>query len=434
MNKNLFAQTPPMGWNSYDYYNTMVTEEDVKKNADYMAANLKEYGWEYIVIDIEWYAKGVGSKPGYQYIPFSTLEMDEYGRLLPDLDRFPSAKDGAGFKPLADYVHALGLKFGIHIMRGLPRPAAAAHLQIKGSNVTADDLADPSNICFWNPDMYGTRDLEAAQAYYDSIMELYAQWGVDFIKCDDICRMDNPSSKREIEMLHKAIEKCGRAIVLSLSPGPALLEQAFCYEKNANMWRITDDMWDNFDLVKNMFWRCELWQYHVSAGNFPDCDMLPFGKLGKGFGGGEWTCNLTPDEQKTMMSLWCIFGSPLMLGAEMTLMDDFTVSLLTNKEILAMLPPHCPGRQLNRTEDFATWTALDQKTGDVYVALFNLSDETRSVSATIEEITLFNAMDAEAIPANAAVKELWTNERSSFEGDTLTATLAPHACAVYKLV
>ncbi|HBE09300.1 MAG TPA: alpha-galactosidase, partial [Lachnospiraceae bacterium] len=117
MNKNDFAPLPPMGWNSYDYYDTTVTEADVKRNADYMADKLLEYGWEYVVVDIEWYAKDAGSRRSeYQYIPFSTLYMDEYSRLLPDPDRFPSSRDGAGFKPLADYVHSKGLKFGIHIM------------------------------------------------------------------------------------------------------------------------------------------------------------------------------------------------------------------------------------------------------------------------------------------------------------------------------
>ena len=228
MNKNNFAPLPPMGWNSYDYYDTTVTENAVKANADYMAAHLKEFGWEYIVVDIEWYAIGAGSmRDQFQYIPFADVAMDEFSRLQPDPARFPSSADGTGFTHLADYIHSLGLKFGIHIMRGIPRTAAHNHCKIKGSNVTADMVANPSSICGWNPDMYGVRDTEAGQAYYDSLMELYASWGVDFIKCDDICNTNiypaNPySARHEIEMLAKAIARCGRPIVLSLSPGPAL--------------------------------------------------------------------------------------------------------------------------------------------------------------------------------------------------------------------
>lgn len=102
-----------MGWNSYDYYDTNVNEEQVRANAEYMAAHLKQYGWEYVVVDIQWYA---------------------YARLLPCTDKFPSAADGKGFRPLADYIHSLGLKFGIHIMRGIPRSAAEKHCAILGSS------------------------------------------------------------------------------------------------------------------------------------------------------------------------------------------------------------------------------------------------------------------------------------------------------------
>ena len=228
MNKNLFAVTPPMGWNSYDYYDTTVNEAKVKENAAYMAEHLKPFGWQYVVVDIQWYAKKAGSqREKYQYIPFSELEMDAYGRLQPDKERFPSSGDGSGFTKLAEYVHGLGLKFGIHIMRGIPRVAAQNHMPVKGSSVTANQIADPSSICGWNPDMYGVRNLPEGQAYYDSLLEMYADWGVDFIKCDDICNTNvypqNPySARHEIEMLAKAIQKCGREIVLSLSPGTGI--------------------------------------------------------------------------------------------------------------------------------------------------------------------------------------------------------------------
>ena len=240
---------PPMGWNSYDYYDTTVNEEQVRENADYMAAHLKEYGWEYVVVDIAWYSYEAGEqRERFQYVPFCHVEMDEYSRLLPCVKRFPSSADGKGFGPLADYVHGLGLKFGIHIMRGIPRQATYQRTKILGTDKTANEIADAYSICGWNPDMYGvTPGVEGAQEYYDSIVSLYADWGVDFIKCDDICRMDADSSKEEIKMLHRAIEKCGRDIVLSLSPGPALVEENEFYHENANMWRITDDLWDNWE-------------------------------------------------------------------------------------------------------------------------------------------------------------------------------------------
>ena len=286
MDKNICAPCAPMGWNSYDYYNTEINEMQVRANAEYMAAHLREYGWEYIVIDISWYEHGSGSRSGeYQYLPFAELEMDAYSRLIPVTERYPSSADGAGFRPLADYIHSLGLKFGIHIMRGIPRLAAHCHMPILGTDLTADEIADPANICSWNPYMYGLRpDIPESQLYYDSLFELYAGWGVDFVKCDDICREDAATAHAEIGMLHRAIEKCGRPIVLSLSPGPAKITEAEWYAENANMWRITDDFWDSWPLLKDMFRRCELWQGKKRPGCYPDCDMLPLGIIGGCFG------------------------------------------------------------------------------------------------------------------------------------------------------
>ncbi len=427
MNKNEFALTPPMGWNSYDYYDTTVNEEQVRANAEYMAAALKEFGWQYVVIDIEWFAHGAGSqRDRYQYIPFNELEMDEYGRLLPDPERFPSSAGGAGFRPLADYIHSLGLKFGIHIMRGIPRMAAHRHMPVKGTETTANVIADPSSICGWNPDMYGVRDMPEGQAYYDSLLELYAGWGVDFIKCDDICNTNiyphNPySARHEIEMLANAIQKCGREVVLSLSPGPALIDKAWHYETYANMWRITDDFWDNWKLLKDMFWRCELWQNHVSEGCFPDCDMLPLGYLGKGFG-QERTTHFSMAEARTMMTLWCIFGSPLMVGAELTKLDQETLSLLTNKRVLAMLTPACRPRQICRDDEKAIWKAENRETGAKYVALFNLGEEEAELAVELQ------AADMEEC---TGLTELWTGGEAFVSDGNLKVRLGAHACAVY---
>ncbi len=375
------APRPPMGWNSYDYYDTAVTEADVRKNAAVLAQRLRAFGWKYVVVDIQWYAHRPDRlRERYQYIPFNQLHMDGFSRLIPDPERFPSAAGGAGFKPLADYVHGLGLKFGIHIMRGIPRIAAQAHAPVLGTALTADEIADPADVCRWNPDMYGVRDTRDGQAYYDSLLELYASWGVDFIKCDDICNTDNwtePSDRaragrHEMRMLRRAIDRCGRPIVLSLSPGPALLDMAEEYARCANMWRITDDMWDRWEHVKNMFLRCRLWQGLGRAGAYPDCDMLPLGVIGGKFLDERMT-RLTRDEQRTVMTLWCVFGSPLMLGAELTKLDPWTLSLLTNREVLALLDPANTRRELSREGDLVVWELIPAGGGRC-LAVFNLSD------------------------------------------------------------
>ncbi len=397
--KNDVAPFPPMGWNSYDYYNTTVTEDDVRKNADYMAKNLKQYGWEYVVIDIQWSDPDAGRLcPQIQYIPFTRLCLDEWSRQIPALNRFPSSSGGKGFAPLADYVHGLGLKFGIHIMRGIPRYAAQNHLPIlthDDSKVTADQIANPFSISKWNGDMYGVDfTKKGAQDYYDSLFALYASWGVDFVKVDDICNTnmypDNPySAEKEIEMISLAIERCGRPMVLSLSPGPAVIEKAWHLKKYANMWRITDDFWDEWSLVKAMFERCEVWETHVEKGCWPDCDMLPLGRLGKGFG-NEWKSRLTPDEQKTMITLWCLFRSPLMIGTDLPQLDDSTLSLLTNRDVLG-LEKFCHGAtQILRNESECVWATFGNgcpaHVGSINVALFNLSDGEKDISLPLLKI------------------------------------------------
>lgn len=365
MNKNDFAPTPPMGWNSYDYYDTTVNEEQVKANADYMAKNLKEYGWEYIVVATDW-------------------------NRLPDPASFPSAVGGAGFKPLADHIHKLGLKFGIHIVYGLPRHTAQEH----------------------------------SQDYYDSLFKLYTSWGIDFIKCDDICRHDNSSCRLEIEMIYKAIKKCGRPMVLSLSPGPALLEEGWHYATHANMWRMSDDFQDDFKALKKMFWYCELWQTHVRKGCYPDCDRLPVGMIGKGLGEIRKS-NFTLDEAKTMMTLWCLFGSPLMLGTEMTQLDEETLSLLTNRKILAMLTPDCVPHQICRDDSKAIWQADNNRKGENYVALFNLSEKTQTIDVSLQDLGYYTS--------SARLTDLWTGNMAASSRGKIAAKLKPHACVVYRV-
>ena len=431
MAKYTCRQTP-MGWNSYDYYDTNVTEKDVLSNAEFMAKHLKPYGWEYVVVDIQWYAYDTATmRDQYQYIPFGRNEMDAFGRLLPCPDKFPSSVGGAGFKSLADKIHALGLKFGIHVMRGIPRMAAHQHMPILGCDATADQVADPSSVCEWNPDMYGVRNTPAGQAYYDSILQLYAEWGVDFIKVDDICSTGfHPhrgyGRKHEVEMLCKAIEKCGRKIVLSLSPGPAAVEESWHYSRYANMWRITDDFWDNWDTLLDMFTRCEKWQDHVHPGSWPDCDMLPLGKVGKHFG-EERSTRFTREEQKTMMTLWCIFGSPLMLGAELTKLDDWTLSLLQNEKLLRLENGHFVSRQVLRSKESCIWAAVDPKTGERYVALFNLSGKEKTMEISLAECA--TAFGEGWFSAETGTwEEIWSGQTL----ETIGGKLAPHGALLFR--
>ena len=414
----MIAQTPPMGWNSWDCYGAAVTEETVRKNAEYMASRLKPFGWEYIVVDIQW---SRADARDHSYAPFAELAMDGFGRLVPAENRFPSAAGGAGFRPLADYIHSLGLKFGIHIMRGMPRAAAHRHLPIADSEYLCSDAADPHSVCAWNPDMYGLRcDEPAAKAYYDSIFRLYASWGVDFVKCDDIAR-EYPRCRREIEVISEACRGCGRDIVLSLSPGPAPLEQAEHLKANANMWRITDDFWDEWRLLKGMFERAEKWCVHAGPGHWPDADMLPLGALRQCEDPDSWT-RFTREEQRTMMTLWCMMRSPLMIGGELTKNDDFTLSLLTCGDVLEILRSGWCAHPLRTLPEESVWISPRADGAGTYVALFNLGDKKRTVSLSAGEAGL---------PAFRG-RELWSG-KDLRKTAVLRASLAPHDAAVWLI-
>jgi alpha-galactosidase len=425
MRHHTLAKTPSLGWNSWDCYGATVREEEVKGNADYMAEHLKSYGWEYVVVDIQWYEPGTVSSA---YRPFVPLEMDEYSRLIPAVNRFPSAAGGNGFKRLAEYVHNLGLKFGIHIMRGIPRQAVHANTPIFGTQVRARDIAHPNSICPWNTDMYGVdASKEGAQEYYDSLFQLYAEWGVDFVKVDDIAASKlYHFDKGEIELIRKAIDHCGRDMVLSLSPGPAPLAFAEDLKANANMWRMTDDFWDHWNLLYGMFERCEKWSEHTGPGHWPDCDMLPLGHIGirsvEAGGGDRWT-RFTKEEQVTMMTLWSIFRSPLMFGGELRDNDEWTLSLLTNKEVLDLNQHSHSNRLVYRKGDQVVWTARDDD-NNAFLALFNVGKETVTLQVTLEQLHL---------SSGKRVRDLWKQEEIGQVEDVIEQTLHPHSSLLLKL-
>ena len=366
-----WAKTPPMGWNSWDCYGPTVVEEEVKANADYMAKHLKKFGWQYIVIDIRWYVQN--DKAGGYNQTDPQFVLDEFGRYLPAPNRFPSSEGGKGFKPLAKYIHKKGLKFGIHIMRGVPAETVKQNLPILGSDANAADIYSPQDRCSWLRDNYTiVAGRNGAQEYYDSIFQLYASWGVDYVKVDDL---SSPYHAEEIEMIRKAIDKCGREIVLSTSPGPTPIEQAEHIKSNANLWRISGDLWDNWPQLKNHFALCETWAPHTSTGNWPDADMLPLGRIGiRAEVGNDRMSRLTNDEQITLISLWAISRAPLMFGGDLPSNDQWTLSLLTNKDVLYVLNNSTNSRQLSSKDDVIIWTADDPKTGDKFVALFSTQD------------------------------------------------------------
>lgn len=365
-----WAQTPPMGWNSWDCFGPTVVENEVKQNADYMAERLAAYGWEYVVVDIRWYVEN--DKAGGYNQTNPIYVYDEYGRYTPALNRFPSAADGVGFKALADYVHSKGLKFGIHLMRGLPKVAAEKKLPVKGTDgITCDMICNNDSACTWLRDNYKVDCTKpGAQEYYNSCFDMYAQWGVDFVKIDDLAR---PYHTGEIELIRKAIDQCGRPIVLSISPGETPLSEVEHVKEHANMWRTVDDFWDNWSQLNYQFQVCAKWAPYIAPGTWPDADMLPLGKISiRGERGAERWTQFTRDEQYTMMNLWTIFKSPLMFGGHLPENDAATDSLLTNRDVLYMHHYSMNNREVSNRDNLVMWSADDPANGDKFVALFNL--------------------------------------------------------------
>ena len=420
------APTPPMGWNSWDSFGLSVTEAEFRANATVLAQRLKQFGWNYAVVDEGWYLQNPEGKAGT-----FRFTLDKNGRYTPAVNRFASAADDSGFKPLADWVHSQGLKFGIHIIRGIPRQAVEKNLQIANSQYRAAEAADKSDTCAWNADNYGVKYTPAGQAYYDSIASLYAGWGVDFVKIDCI---SSPYKSEEIRMFSDALRKTGRPIVLSLSPGPTPLDKVDELRKYAQLWRISGDVWDHWKQWPNQDWSQGLmgqfqlaakWAPYVEAGHWPDADMLPLGFLGPRPGQGKARqTNFTHAEQRTLMTLWSIFRSPLIMGGNLTRLDAWTAALLTNPEVIAVNQHATNVRAVVNDSQTAVWMAKPVSGGGVYIALFNLSDAQQTIRYPLQSIGLSGA--------SYKVRDLWAR-RDLGTKDLLSVPLEPHASVLYRV-
>jgi alpha-galactosidase len=332
-------------------------------------------------------------------------------------------------------VHDRGLKFGIHIMRGIHRAAVYYNTPIKGTSYTAGQIGEPWDTCDWCNHMFGVDPTQpGAQEYYNSLFELYAEWGVDYIKADDVLR---PVYHRgETELIRNAIEHCGRPMVLSLSPGEAPLSDARHLSKNAHMWRISADLWDEWEDIEHNFELLEEWSSWTGPGNWPDADMIPVGRIsldGRPHGPERMTM-LTWNEQGTLMSLWCMARSPLMIGADLVTLPDSTLELLSNDEVLYVNQRSIQNRQVLRLDwrkvrhgdrkYYAVWTAEDPENGDRFVGLFNLLDEESEVCFDLEW---------EMLRGKYLARDLWQKKDIGTVEGKLCTPLGAHGAAIYRL-
>jgi alpha-galactosidase len=394
------ALTPPMGWNSYDSFGASVTESEMVSEAKTVKSAMQPFGWNTVVIDYRWYEPG--------------QPIDANGRFLPATSKYPSATGSNGFKPLADQIHAVGLSFGIHIMRGIPRKSFTANSPIANSTYTAQNAGDSSDACPWDDHMWGVRgDTAAGQAWYDALFAQYASWGIDFVKIDD---MLNNSTKQyhqaEADAIRKAIDKSGRSIVLSFSPGPDdaswLPNSSANLNTNANQWRIVDDFWDPNDGplcdLNCAFNEIKTWAGvgGLTPGHWPDADMLPLGYLGprKEWTGGNHQTNFTKNEQVTIMTLWSMLPSPLIFGGNPANLgsDAWTTALLTNPEVLAV-SEDVLGARGKRTASGSNeiWTR-DLSGGRKAVAFINRGTQDATMSASFSSL---------GVTGTPAVRDLW---------------------------
>ncbi len=428
------AARPPMGWNSWDAYGFTLDENAYKANAAKLA-ELRSFGWMYAVIDEGWYM----DNPQGAKLAQRSYQLNADGLLIPTPKRYPSSLNGAGFKPLADWAHSRGLKFGLHIVRGIPKQAVDSNSPISGTAFHAADAADASETCPWDDGNFGVRDNAAGQAYYDSMIRLYARWGVDFLKVD--CISAGPFRESEIRQIHQAIKKTRRPMVLSLSPGPTPLEQADFVKRNAQMWRISNDVWDGWRLggdihppgfpfgIWSAFDNLARWNRFAGPGSWPDADMLPFGALRPNPGWGDpRDSRLTPAEARTQFTLWAIARAPLILGANLTQLAPSTLTLITNRAVIGInqtawashpiaLPPGF--------ENYRVWQAFagHRARPTRYLAVFNLDDKSAQLSVPWAQLGLMG---------RHAARDLWSDEVRPISA-ALSVQLAPHGSAIFRV-
>ena len=289
---------------------------------------------------------------------------------------------------------------------------------------------DPNRTCVWNRDMFGVDATTAAgKAWYASIAKQYASWGVDYIKCDDIANLQRGRiyDADEIEALSTALKNSGRSIVLSLSPGATPVSHGAHVAQFANLWRISPDFWDNWRSLNRNFDLFARWTKYTGPGHWPDGDMIPFGHICQrncDVRPDRWT-RFTRDEQLTLMSLWALAPSPLMLGMNLPDNDAWTTAILSNPEVLAV-NQDSPGRAAQRLSgqplSAEVWTK-ELTDGSLTVGFFNRTDQPATVNFPWSNLGFHSAPH---------VRDLWLREDLGRQ-ENFTADLPPHGCVLLRV-
>lgn len=421
-----FAPNPPLGFNSFDSYRSHLSQDKAHSLIDIMSEKYLPYGYEYFVMDAGWYSD-VELYPGSDYpSKRKGLTLDEFGLYEPSLAYFP---DGIG--ALASYAHKKGLKFGVWIMRGIPRQAVDQNLPVKGTSYFARDIADTTSICVWNQSNFGIDMTKpGAQAYYNALIDKLAGWGIDFIKVDDM--VPNPS---EIVAIARAIEEGGHKMVFSLSPGDVHHPAHLVYYRRANMLRITRDIWDNPLSIEKGFFAWEKFQGTERPGFWPDLDMIPFGRLnvvatenvpGISTERRARQSEFSREQMRTFITQRAMAASPLIIGGDLLTMDQFSYSLLTNREMLTCNQNGVMGVNVYRAGNIDVWlTPHNSDPTKGWIGVFNRSKSDRDVTLTKQDIGLvmFEASyNLTAARQSFELTDIWSGEIYTIQ-DKLTFKL-----------
>ena len=405
------ALTPPMGWSSWNCWGDAVSQEHVLSSARAMAGKgLREHGWSYINIDDGWQ----GPRGG------------EFNAIRPN-KKFPD------MKALSDEIHGLGLKFGIY-----SSPWRGTYAGYIGGS---SDIAD--GTYYWvvsgdvDPNYKLNKDPSAATAkptwinwtfgqhsFASQDAKQWAQWGIDYLKYDWF-----PNDVPHVREMTEALRATGRDIVYSLS-NTGIYDQAADYQRLSNVWRTSGDIVDTWASVSRNGFALDRWAAYTGPGHWSDPDMLVLGQVG--WGPSLHPTRLTADEQYSHMSLWCLLSSPLLLGCDLAQLDDFTLGLLTNDEVLA-IDQDPLGKQATQISNHADQVvyAKTLADGSFAIGLFNRGEAEASIGVKWGPWGTLATPDGEA---TFVVRELWRQkDLGAFRGK-FEAKVAPHGVVLIRLI
>jgi alpha-galactosidase len=428
-----FASRPPMGWNSFDSYGVYLDEAMALQNMRVMAQRLRPAGYRIFVIDMGWYS-GYDIPTGSRF-PLSSarpsLCIDPWGRYVPHPHVFPR-----GLSFIADQAHDLGLLFGLHIMRGIPRAAVQRDLPILGTQRTAREIADPSSRCVWNDFNFGLdMSKPGAQQYYDSFISLIASWGVDFIKADDW--VPYPA---EIHAIANAMQAQPRPMLLSLSPGNVVDYAHIDAYRRANMVRLTRDVWDRRISLDRCFDAWDRFQAQGASGFWPDLDMIPMGRLRVCLPpdrvapgcplpseGVARECEWTVDQQKTFLTMLAMAASPMFIGSDLLTLEDSAVQMLTHPQLIACNQNGVVGRKVWAGGGVEVWHTPHKggRGASGWIAIFNRNLEPVSAKLDRAQLGLQSDRDWHA-------SDVWQCREIVVGGDGLQGTIAADGVVFLK--